>query len=181
MLNINEIKFPIEFKVLGVGRIKFENKYRGFWHDDQTKPSVYSLKSFVDKHNRDNPKNEPGKDYHYIDASTVSDIPRTADIMKMLQSDNFNTSGWRILKDGFLSSGISGEINPKECKIEDMPIGAKLIAIQNEGEWHDFRFTTKRIEIHDDVICLLAHFGNGKSNPFAGEMNIKRGTMVRYK
>lgn len=180
MLNINEIKFPIEFKVSCVGKIKFENKYKGFWHDDQTKPSGFSLEYFVNRHNRDNPKNEPGKDYHYIDASTVSDIPRTADIMKMLQSDNFNPSGWKISKIGkpFTTEAID---TIKISKIEDMPIGAKLIAIQNEGEWHDFRFTTKRIEIHDDVVCLLAHFGNGKNNPFVGEMNIKRGTMVRYK
>ncbi|QGF21206.1 hypothetical protein KMB89_gp07 [Citrobacter phage HCF1] len=152
-------QIPIEFNVNSIGKVRFENPDKGIWIGSGSETS-FKLKYFVEKHNFLNKNNDKNKDFYYIDASTVSDILRTADIMKMLQSDNFNPSGWKISS---LGKPFTTEAFETISKIEDMPIGAKLIAIQNEGEWHDFRFTTKRIEINDDVVCLLAHFGNGKT------------------
>ena len=69
-----------------------------------------------------------------------------------------------------------------EGAIEKMPLGASIIGIKDDnGDWHDVSFPIKRIEVHDDLICLLAHHGSYKNNPFSAELNIKRGTMVKWK
>lgn len=39
----------------------------------------------------------------------------------------------------------------------------------------------KTIEIHDDVVILLLHYGSAKNRAVAGEISIKRGTMVKWK
>lgn len=71
-----------------------------------------------------------------------------------------------------------------ECAIEEMPLGAELIAINNGDEWDNFTFPVRRIEVSDDTITLLSGYAGGYSKigkSYAGEFNIKRGTKVRYR
>lgn len=175
MLTINNIKYPAYFHSSGNGTVCFRDQFNGMWNSGRTCRNL-TVDHFIEMHNAINPENSERKDYFYYSSIDCYDsIAKISDITKMMQSENFKPSRWKISSNNFAI------LKYTECKIENMPLGAKLIAIKNEGEWHDFSFTAKRIEINDDVICLLAHFGQGKSNPFTGEMNIKRGTMVRYK
>lgn len=85
--------------------------------------------------------------------------------------------GWRIDKSAFAYQEIV-----TQGAIEDMPLGASIIGIRdNNGDWNDVSFPVKRIELHEDLICILAHHGSYKDKPFAAELNIKRGTMVKWK
>lgn len=66
--------------------------------------------------------------------------------------------------------------------IEDMPLDATLKGVQLEdGAWFELTAKPKTIEIHDDVVILLLHYGSAKNRTVAGEISIKRGTMVKWK
>ncbi|WDR21502.1 hypothetical protein PJM39_0009 [Salmonella phage vB_SenS_UTK0006] len=70
------------------------------------------------------------------------------------------------------------------CNIEDMPVGATLLGVQREnGEWDELKFKPRRIEVHDDVICLLSGYAGGykRGNNYGAEININRGTNVKIK
>lgn len=65
-----------------------------------------------------------------------------------------------------------------------MPVGAMLLGVQREnGEWDELKFKPRRIEVHDDVICLLSGYAGGykSGNNYGAEINIKRGTNVKIK
>lgn len=67
--------------------------------------------------------------------------------------------------------------------VEQMPVGATLHSIQREnGEWDELKFKPRRIEVHDDVICLLSGYASGykTGNNYGAEINIKRGTKIKY-
>lgn len=90
--------------------------------------------------------------------------------------------GWKIDKSAVITirSKVGGV--EYEGEIERMPLGASIIGIKDDnGDWQDVSFPIKRIEVHDDLICLLAHHGSYKDKAFSAELNIKRGTMVKWK
>lgn len=66
-----------------------------------------------------------------------------------------------------------------ECKIEDMPLAAKVMAVKvdsgDSGEWVDFYYVKNRIEIHDDIVTLL-----NSQRGFTAEVSFKRGTLVKW-
>lgn len=65
--------------------------------------------------------------------------------------------------------------------IENMPLSATLKGVQLDSEsWIEITATPKTIEVHDDVVILLLHYGSFKHKTVSGEMSIKRGTLVRY-
>lgn len=69
-----------------------------------------------------------------------------------------------------------------EGAIEDMPVAATLKGVRLDGgTWYELTATPKTIEIHDDVVILLIHYGSTKRQTVAGEISIKRGTMVKWK
>ncbi|QLF85336.1 hypothetical protein STSR3_52 [Salmonella virus STSR3] len=63
-----------------------------------------------------------------------------------------------------------------------MPVGATLHYVQREdGEWEE-QFKPRRIEVHDDIICLLSGYSgfSTKALNYSAEINIKRGTKIKY-
>lgn len=85
--------------------------------------------------------------------------------------------GWRIDKSAFAYQEIV-----TQGAIEDMPVAATLKGVQlDDGTWYELTATPKTIEIHDDVVILLLHYGGAKNRTVAGEISIKRGTMVKWK
>lgn len=73
---------------------------------------------------------------------------------------------------------------PKECKAEDMPIGATLTGVKMDDEsWAELRITPRRIEVDLDVITFLLHTHyspNTKQSRFAGEVSMNRDAMIRW-
>lgn len=85
--------------------------------------------------------------------------------------------GWRIDKSAFANQEIV-----TQGAIEDMPVAATLKGVRlDDGTWYELTAKPKTIEIHDDVVILLLHYGSTKNRTVAGEINIKRGTMVKWK
>src|SRR5699024_5646727 len=75
------------------------------------------------------------------------------------------------------------EIKPSlQCtQIENMPLSAMLKGVQlDDKSWFEITATPKTIEVHDDIITLLLHYGGFKHKAVSGEISIKRGTLVRY-
>lgn len=70
----------------------------------------------------------------------------------------------------------SADKDSGQCKIEDIPVAAKVMAVKDGYEnWVDFYYVSNRIEIHSDSITLL-----NKQNGFMAEVSFKRGTMVKW-
>lgn len=191
-LSLDNIKYPITFHTTGKSTIRYTSRDNGVYGDGQK--SELKVDFFVGAHNKFNPHNEKDKVYYVEDitkhlfddapigggksyfAQAIDNAARR--IGEQVHSQTIKTfGGWRIDK-----SGIACQEIVTQGAIEDMPLGASIIGIRdNNGDWHDVSFPVKRIELHEDMICILSHHGSYKDNPFAAELNIKRGTMVKWK
>ena len=165
MLKLEDVKFPIKFISMGCGEITFTSEDKGTWATDEV--SQLKLEWFIARHNEVNKENSPNKDYYYI------------------MSDNQNTyslyDSWKI--EGSIFKAAKPEIKPSmQCsQIESMPLSATLKGVQISGySWVEITATPKTIEVHDDIITLLLHYGGFKNKTVSGEISIKRGTLVRY-
>ncbi len=165
MLKLEDVKFPIKFISMGCGEITFTDEDKGTWATDEV--SQLKLDWFINRHNEVNPENSANKDYHYI------------------MSDNQNTysmyDNWKL--EGSIFNTAKPEIKPMlQCaQIENMPLSATLKGVQLDSEsWVEITATPKTIEVHDDVVILLLHYGSFKHKTVSGEISIKRGTLVRY-
>lgn len=186
-LSVDNIKYPITFYTVGNSTIRFTSRDNGVYSDG-TK-SELKVDFFVNGHNKSNPHNEKDKVY-YVEDITKHLFGETpfgggkTSIQQIIGEEIHKAAtemkapgGWRIDKSAFSYQEIV-----TQGKIEDMPLGASIIGIRdNNGDWNDFSFPVKRIELHEDMICILAHHGSYKDKPFSAELNIKRGTMVKWK
>lgn len=186
-LSLDNIKYPITFHTTGKSTIRYTSRDNGVYSDG-TK-SELKVDFFVNGHNKFNPHNEEDKVY-YVEDITKHLFGETpfgggkTSIQKIIGEEIHKAAvemkapgGWRIDKSAFAYQEIV-----TQGAIEDMPLGASIIGIKDDnGDWHDVSFPIKCIEVHDDLICLLAHHGSYKNNPFSAELNIKRGTMVKWK
>ena len=186
-LSLDNIKYPITFHTTGKSTIRYTSRDNGVYSDG-TK-SELKVDFFVNGHNKFNPHNEEDKVY-YVEDITKHLFGETpfgggkTSIQKIIGEEIHKAAvemkapgGWRIDKSAFAYQEIV-----TQGSIEDMPLGASIIGIKDDnGDWHDVSFPIKRIEVLDDLICLLAHHGSYKNNPFSAELNIKRGTMVKWK
>lgn len=191
-LSLDNIKYPITFHTTGKSTIRYTSRDNGVYSDG-TK-SELKVDFFVNGHNKFNPHNEEDKVYYVEDITKhlFSDAPigggksyfaqaidnAARRIGEQIHSQTIKASGgWRIDK-----SGIACQEIVTQGEIEDMPLGASIIGIKDDnGDWQDVSFPVKQIEVHDDLICLLAHHGSYKGKAFAAELNIKRGTIVKWK
>lgn len=191
-LNVDNIKYPIVFRSAGNSTIRYTSPDNGVYSDGQK--SDLKVDFFVNGHNKFNPHNEKDKIYYVEDitkhlfgdapigggksyfAQAIDNAARR--IGEQIHSQTIKASGgWRIDK-----SGIACQEIVTQGAIEDMPLGASIIGIKDDnGDWQDVSFPVKQIEVHDDLICLLAHHGSYRGKAFAAELNIKRGTMVKWK
>lgn len=186
-LSVDNIKYPIAFYTVGNSTIRFTSRDNGVYSDGQK--SELKVDFFVNGHNKFNPHNEKDKVY-YVEDITKHLFVETpfgggkTSIQQIIGEEIHKAAvkmkapgGWRIDK-----SGIACQEIVTHGAIEDMPLGASIIGIRdNNGDWHDVSFPVKRIELHEDMICIMAHHGSYKDKPFAAELNIKRGTMVKWK
>ena len=158
MLKLNEIKFPVVFNTISCGKITCHNKDRATDSSlNECHPSIVG--NLIELHNNHNPDNIPSLPY-YVE---------------------YAGPGWKADRAIFHSS--KPEIKPSlQCtKIENMPLSATLKGIQLDSEsWLEITATPKTIEVHDDVVILLLHYGGFKYKTVSGEISIKRGTLVRY-
>ena len=165
MLKLEDVKFPIKFISMGCGEITFTDEDKGTWATDEV--SQLKLDWFINRHNEVNPENSAKKDYHYI-ISGSQDVYGKYD-------------GWKT--DRSIFHPVKPEIKPMlQCtQIENMPLSATLKGVQLDSEsWIEITATPKTIEVHDDVVILLLHYGSFKHKTVSCEISIKRGTLVRY-
>ena len=186
-LSLDNIKYPITFHTTGKSTIRYTSRDNGVYSDG-TK-SELKVDFFVNGHNKFNPHNEEDKVYYVEDITKhlFGETPfgggKTA-IQKIIGEEIHKAAvemkapgGWRIDKSAFAYQEIV-----TQGAIEDMSLGASIIGIKDDnGDWQDVSFPVKQIEVHDDLICLLAHHGSYKGKAFAAELNIKRGTIVKWK
>lgn len=183
MLSIEKINFPITFKFYQPDmQVTFTSKTRGEWKDGGI--TGFKLEYFVNKHNNKNPDNIPGKDGYYEMAACGKEEKREYDdMLDALKYLNIKP-GQVNLNGAVFTASVGAKDYYYICNIEDMPVGATLLAIQNDDEFEVITFTAKRVEIYDDVITLLSGYAGGsmpkRTQTYAAELNIKRGTLVKY-
>jgi hypothetical protein len=186
-LSVDNIKYPITFNTTGKSTIRYTSRDNGVYSDG-TK-SELKVDFFVNGHNKFNPHNEEDKVYYVEDITKhlFGETPfgggKTA-IQKIIGEEIHKAAaemkapgGWRIDKSAFANQEIV-----TQGAIEDMPVAATLKGVRlDDGTWFEVTATPKTIEIHDDVVILLLHYGGYKNRTVAGEISIKRGTMVKWK
>ena len=186
-LSLDNIKYPITFHTTGKSTIRYTSRDNGVYSDG-TK-SELKVDFFVNGHNKFNPHNEEDKVY-YVEDITKHLFGETpfgggkTSIQKIIGEEIHKAAvemkapgGWRIDKSAFANQEIV-----TQGAIEDMPVAATLKGVRlDDGVWFEVTATPKTIEIHDDVVILLLHYGGYKNRTVAGEISIKRGTMVKWK
>ena len=186
-LSLDNIKYPITFHTTGKSTIRYTSRDNGVYSDG-TKSGL-KVDFFVNDHNKFNPHNEEDKVY-YVEDITKHLFGETpfgggkTSIQKIIGEEIHKAAaemkapgGWRIDKSAFANQEIV-----TQGSIEDMPVAATLKGVQlDDGVWFEVTATPKTIEIHDDVVILLLHHGGYKNRTVAGEISIKRGTMVKWK
>lgn len=185
-LSVDNIKYPIVFHC-GGSTIRFTSRNNGVYSDGQK--SELKVDFFVNGHNKFNPHNEKDKVY-YVEDITKHLFGETplgggkTSIQQIIGEEIHKAAvkmkapgGWRIDKSAFAYQEIV-----TQGAIEDMPVAATLKGVQiDDGVWYELTAKPKTIEIHDDVVILLLHYGSAKNRTVAGEISIKRGTMVKWK
>ena len=158
MLKLNEIKFPVVFNTISCGKITCHSKDRATDSSfNECHPSIVG--DLIELHNNHNPDNIPSLPYYFEGVGP----------------------GWKVGRSIFHAA--KPEIKPAiQCtQIENMPLSATLKGVQLDSEsWIEITATPKTIEVHDDVVILLLHYGSFKHKTVSGEISIKRGTLVRY-
>lgn len=185
-LNVDNIKYPIVFDC-GGSTIRYTSRDNGVYSDGQK--SELKVDFFVNGHNKFNPHNEKDKVY-YVEDITKHLFGETqfgggkTSIQQIIGDEIHKAAvkmkspgGWRIDK-----SAIAYQEIVTHGAIEDMPLAATLKGVQiADGTWFELTAKPKTIEIHDDVVILLLHYGSAKNRTVAGEISINRGTMVKWK
>lgn len=183
-LNVDNIKYPIVFRTVGYSTIRYTSPDNGVYSDGLK--SDFKVDFFVDAHNKFNPHNEKDKVYYVEDITKhlFGDAPIGGGKSYFAQAiDNAaRRIGEQIHSQKIKASGLVAQDLVSQSAIEDMPVAATLKGVQLEdGAWHELTAKPKTIEIHDDVVILLFHYGSAKNRTVSGEISIKRGTMVKWK
>lgn len=169
MINLNELPnlYPITFRI-DAGYITFTSLESGA--SDTGVKSAYTAIDFAETHNHLNPENDESKPFY---------IPPV--VNGAVQSATTYGCIGKIPFKQLLGRGCRRmTVKFTECAIEDMPIGSQVVGIQrDENEWDDLKIKVRRIEVHEDIIVLLAHYSMHGVG-YGAEVNIKRGTLVRY-
>ena len=183
-LSVDNIKYPIVFRAVGNSTIRYTSRDNGVYSDGHK--SDFKVDFFVDAHNKFNPHNEEDKVYYVEDITKhlFGDAPIGGGKSYFAQAiDNAaRRIGEQIHSQTIKASGLVAQDVVSQSAIEDMPVAATLKGVQLEdGAWYELTAKPKTIEIHDDVVILLLHYGSAKNRTVAGEISIKLGTMVKWK
>lgn len=161
MLKIQNITYPITFISNGVGRFTFSSRYCGLKNGGVAYRG--SVDHFVQQHNHHNPENSPSKDYFFYNKEYARPL------IGLMNIGNVE-----------MRSGATTTTTCGVCKVEQMPLGAKLKGVLMEsGEWVDILVKPVRIEVDGDTITFLLHH-TFKSGGFSGEVSMKRGTTIKW-
>ena len=179
MLSIEKIKFPITFKNCANGKdITYHSEHDNVVWSDGWKSSL-SLKFFINLHNEHNQSNSNVLRYYY----EMEEKREDNDLLDAMKYLNIRP-GHVNLNGAVFTASVGAKDYDYICNIEDMPVGATLLAIQDDDEFEAITFTAKRVEIYDDVITLLSGYAGGsmpkRTQTYAAELSIKRGTLVKY-
>lgn len=183
-LNVDNIKYPITFRSAGNSTIRYTSRDNGVYNDGQK--SEIKVDFFVNAHNKHNPHNEKDKIYYVEDITKhlFGDALIGGGKSYFAQAiDNAaRRIGEQIHSQTINRPGIVARNLVSQSAIEDMPLAATLKGVQlDDGTWYELTAKPKTIEIHDDVVILLLHYGGAKNRTVAGEISIKRGTMVKWR
>jgi len=183
-LSVDNIKYPITFHTTGKSTIRYTSRDNGVYSDGQK--SELKVDFFVNGHNKFNPHNEKDKVYYVEDITKhlFGDAPIGGGKSYFAQAiDNAaRRIGEQIHSQTIKASGLVAQDVVSKSAIEYMPVAATLKGVQlDDGMWFEVTAKPKTIEIHDDVVILLLHYGSAKNRTVAGEISIKRGTMVKWK
>lgn len=146
----------------------FTSRDNGVYSDGQK--SELKVDFFVNGHNKFNPHNETGKVY-YVEDITKHLFGETpfgggkTSIQQIIGEEIHKAAvemkapgGWRIDK-----SAIAYQEIVTQGAIEDMPLASTLKGVKiADGTWFELTAKPKTIEIHDDVVILLLHYGSAK-------------------
>lgn len=183
-LSVDNIKYPIVFRTVGNSTIRYTSPDNGVYSDGQK--SELKVDFFVNAHNKYNPHNEEDKVYYVEDITKhlFGETPFGGGKSYFAQAiDNAaRRIGEQIHSQTIKASGLVAQDVVSQGAIEYMPVAATLKGVQlDDGMWFEVTAKPKTIEIHDDVVILLLHYGSAKNRTVAGEISIKRGTMVKWK
>lgn len=183
MLKANEIKFPITFNdcANGLSITFYSATSNGVWSGGDK--SSLSLSYFIKLHNEHNPHNKIDERYRYAMAAKKEKKREDNDLADALNYLNIKP-GQVFVNGAVFTASIGAKDYDYICKVENMPVGATLLGVQSEnGEWDELKFKPRRIEVHDNVICLLSGYAGGykSGNNYGAEINIKIGTNVKIK
>ena len=163
MLDIKEIIYPITFISDGFGEFTFTSKTECTNpYGEKRGPSI---EYFISQHNIWNPDNEEKKDYYFHN-------------VKSGKKCEFDSRGWNV---GDMAMRIAATVTASgTCKVEQMPLGAKLIGILKEsGEWVDLSVKPVRIEVDCNAIAFLMHQAPCKDGLY-GEVRVNKGTVIKW-
>lgn len=182
-LNVDNIKYPITFRSAGNSTIRYTSRDNGVYSDGQK--SELKVDFFVNGHNKYNPNNEKDKIYYVEDITKhlFGNAPICGGKSYFAQAiDNAaRRIGEQIHSQTINGPGIVARNLVSQSAIEDMPVASTLKGVRlDDGTWYELTAKPKMIEIHDDAVILLLHYGGAKNRTFAGEISIKRGTKVKY-
>lgn len=176
-LSVDNIKYPIVFRTPGNSKIRYTSPDNGVYESGLR--SSYKVDCFVSLHNKFNPHNEKDKVYYVEDITKhlFGDAPFGGGKTSIQQIIDEQIHSQTINRPGIVARNLV-----TQGAIEDMPLAATLKGVQlDDGTWYELTAKPKMIEIHDDVVILLLHYGGAKNRTVAGEISIKRGTMVKWK
>lgn len=178
-LNVDNIKYPIVFRTVGYSTIRYTSPDNGVYSDGQK--SDFKVDFFVDAHNKFNPHNEKDKVY-YVEDITKHLFGESKSYFAQAIDNAARRIGEQIHGQTIKASGLVAQDLVSQSAIEDMPVASTLKGVQlDDGAWYELTAKPKTIEIHDDVVILLLHYGSAKNRTVSGEISIKRGTMVKWK
>lgn len=182
-LSVDNIKYPIVFRTVGNSTIRYTSPDSGVYSDGQK--SELKVDFFVNAHNKFNPRNEVDKVYYVEDITKhlFGETPFGGGKSYIAQAiDNAaRRIGEQIHSQTIKASGLVAQDVVSHSVIEKMPLAATLKGVKiADGTWFELTAKPKTIEIHDDVVILLLHYGSAKNRTVAGEISIKRGTMVKW-
>lgn len=167
MLNPSELRFPITVNSYGIGIFCIETMYSKVMMNGELQGTT--IEQLFERNAKYNPNNKPEDDYY---VKELGGLDKQHDF-----SAAFGVKG----DYSFISSAaIAGSPDAGECAIEKMPIGASIMGYFDGDDFVKLAFTPKHIEVHDDVIILLLHYGAGSKSRVAGEVNLPRGTRIRF-
>ena len=210
-LNVDNIKYPITFRTVGNSTIRFTSRDNGVYsdgtksemkvdffvdghnrynpHNEKDKvyyvediaKHIFSIPDYWKINNDGDAIKNNGKAIHELvdelktaianeTQARVESINELRDQFKQSLADRCKTV--RVEKGEVVTIG----------RIESMLLASKLKGVQlDDWSWYELTAKPKTIEIHDDVVILLLHYGGAKNRTVAGEISIKRGTMVKWK